>query len=95
MRLKFWQSETESAPDAQAVAAPSITPRAKPAPAAESPGALGDLDLRLVWNALLRKNLLERTVRNLDQQQHILGAGQSVSRCLGSQQGNVGLRATI
>lgn len=57
MRLKFWQSKTASAPAVQAAAAPSVTPRAKPAPesVAESPGALGDLDLRLVWNALLRK----------------------------------------
>ncbi len=57
MRLKFWQSEKASAPPAQAAVAPSVTPNAKPAlePATESSGALGDLDLRLVWNALLRK----------------------------------------
>jgi uncharacterized protein involved in exopolysaccharide biosynthesis len=57
MRLKFWESEKASVAPAQAAAAPSVTPSAKPAPesAPESAGALGDLDLRLVWNALLRK----------------------------------------
>jgi polysaccharide biosynthesis transport protein len=56
MRLKFWQSEKTGAPAMQA--APAAAPAVKPQPAAASAsppsGAPGDLDLRLVWNALLR-----------------------------------------
>lgn len=53
MRLKFWQSakaDTTAAPPAPVVAKPA--PVAAAAPPAAMPG---DLDLRLVWNALLRK----------------------------------------
>ncbi len=57
MRLKFWQSrggETPVAPAATPVMAPP--PRGASAkPDAESTGGLGELDLRLVWDALLRK----------------------------------------
>src|SRR5262245_44076905 len=70
MRLKFWQSEKASAPPAQPAVAPvtapppqapsarSAAPAVKPPPAepaGPATGALGDLDLRLVWDALLRK----------------------------------------
>jgi succinoglycan biosynthesis transport protein ExoP len=53
MRLKFWQSakaDTSAAPPAPVVAKPAAVTVAVP------PAAMpGDLDLRLVWNALLRK----------------------------------------
>jgi uncharacterized protein involved in exopolysaccharide biosynthesis len=58
MRLKFWQSEKPSAPAAQAAVAPAAPSAARRPPAtapAQPSGAPGDLDLRLVWNALLRK----------------------------------------
>jgi uncharacterized protein involved in exopolysaccharide biosynthesis len=60
MRLRFWQSDKASVPPAQVAAAPAAPdappkPAPAPAPAADPAGGLGDLDLRLVWNALLRK----------------------------------------
>ena len=58
MRLKFWQSRGVKTPVEPAVtpAAMAPPPKAEPAkPDAEPAGGLGDLDLRLVWNALLRK----------------------------------------
>jgi uncharacterized protein involved in exopolysaccharide biosynthesis/Mrp family chromosome partitioning ATPase len=50
MRLKFWRSDEASALPAQAAAAPTPPSRAD-----ETAAGLGDLDLRLVWNALLRR----------------------------------------
>jgi polysaccharide biosynthesis transport protein len=55
MRLKFWQSEKTDTPVAQAAATPVIPPVAKPAAGTRPASAPGDLDLRLVWDALLRK----------------------------------------
>ena len=61
MRWKFWQSRGDKAP-----VIPAATPAVAAQPKAESAkvesakpetesGGLGDLDLRLVWDALLRK----------------------------------------
>ncbi len=50
MRLKFWQSEKTDTP-----AAPPAPAAAKRTVSAAPAAAPGDLDLRLVWNALLRK----------------------------------------
>jgi polysaccharide biosynthesis transport protein len=58
MRLKFWQSAKTDTSAAQAAAAPAAapTPRSAAATAASRPASTpGDLDLRLVWDALLRK----------------------------------------
>lgn len=57
MRWKFWQPEQASAPPPKAAAEPVEKPATRPAPtiAPESAGPMGDLDLRLVWNALVRK----------------------------------------
>src|SRR5215207_2647790 len=55
MRLKFWQSEKTGTAAAQAAAVPVTPPVAKPVAATRSANAPGDLDLRLVWDALLRK----------------------------------------
>ena len=52
MRLKFWQSE-KTAPALAAAAAPAAA--ARQAPQAEPAPVPGDIDLRLVWSALLRK----------------------------------------
>lgn len=59
MRLKFWQSEKPGAAAVPTAAAPTAPSAAKLPPAAaasaQPAGAPGDLDLRLVWDALLRK----------------------------------------
>jgi uncharacterized protein involved in exopolysaccharide biosynthesis/Mrp family chromosome partitioning ATPase len=52
MRLKFWQPKEVKIPVAPAIA---TAPAAPAKPAAEPAGVLGDLDLRLVWDAILRK----------------------------------------
>jgi uncharacterized protein involved in exopolysaccharide biosynthesis len=65
MRLRFWQSEKASGPPArpaaeaatsppQPAAAGAAAPAVKPS-AGQREGILGDLDLRQVWDALLRK----------------------------------------
>jgi succinoglycan biosynthesis transport protein ExoP len=56
MRLKFWQPDKASVPPAPAAVAPAAAPTVRPAqPQAAGPAApLGDLDLRLLWNAVLR-----------------------------------------
>jgi uncharacterized protein involved in exopolysaccharide biosynthesis/Mrp family chromosome partitioning ATPase len=56
MRLKFWQSEkTGGSPAQAAAAAPAATPPIKPAPRPTQTAApANDLDLRLIWDALVR-----------------------------------------
>jgi uncharacterized protein involved in exopolysaccharide biosynthesis/Mrp family chromosome partitioning ATPase len=57
MRWKFWQSEdaSDSPSTAASAAALTTTHPQKPSQSAAPAGPLGDLDLRVVWKALVRK----------------------------------------
>lgn len=57
MRLKFWQPKTGTAsvtPDAKEASSSEVPPKAA-ASAGPAPVSLHDLDLRVIWSALMRK----------------------------------------